>query len=120
MRQRMASWHCSAAPAAPLIDSGGPYASACGILAPPSVGGSEMTVSTGDHLSDLFDTETWREHFSILSDILGFSLSVYTLSGKTIFAPKGKFPYCQSFLTTPSEINAHCDSHCQSFIAKAV
>ena len=45
------------------------------------VGGTELNTITGERLKDLFTTAAWQDHFTFLSDSLGFSLSIYSQDG---------------------------------------
>jgi diguanylate cyclase (GGDEF)-like protein len=66
----------------------------------------------GEQLQELLRTEMWRDHFTALSERLGFSLSVYSQSGTLIMAPPGPFPLCPAFSSASSSFNAHCDAQC--------
>ncbi len=78
-----------------------------------------MIAIKGEHLKNLLATDPWREHFTTLSDILGFSLSVYTEFGKPIFVPQGKFPLCRGFRASTSGGKSECEATCHPFIAHA-
>jgi len=71
---------------------------------------------TGENLEDLFGSKTWRDHFTALSDILGFTLSIYTQTGKPIFISPGAAPLCQEFRSSSPNFASRCESVCRSFI----
>lgn len=73
-----------------------------------------MNAITGEQLKDLFTTETWRNYFITLSDILGFSLSLYSQTGQPIFVPQDAYPFCRGFRSSSPAFNAQCESFCHS------
>ncbi len=79
-----------------------------------------MNAINGEHLEDLVMTETWRDHFTTLTDSLGFSLSIYSQTGTLIFAPQRSHPLCQGFIPLSTEFKSHCESFCQPFILKTI
>jgi diguanylate cyclase (GGDEF)-like protein len=84
------------------------------------VGGLELDVITGERLQDLFKTETWRDHFTALSDSLGFSLSIYSQTGTKLFAPMRAHPLCQGFRSASSDFKSHCKSYCYPFMMNTI
>jgi len=80
-----------------------------------------VDTSTGEYLKDLFSTEIWQDHFTTLSDTLGFSLSMYAPSGKSIFVPRGgTLPLCRNFRSSSSEFRSQCDSYCHPIMMKTL
>jgi len=75
---------------------------------------------TGEPLQDLFTTEKWQEHFTTLSESLGFSLSVYSQNGTKIFAPLRTHPLCREFCPSSLEFRSQCKSYCHPFIVNAL
>ncbi len=79
-----------------------------------------LEIITGEHLQDILRTETWREHFISLSESLGFSLSIYSQTGKPIFVSLGDAPLCQNFHLSSPRFESQCSSTCQSYIMNAL
>jgi len=80
-----------------------------------------LNTITGEYLlQKLFTSETWQEHFSALSDSLGFSLSVYSQTGKPILLPAGSIPLCRGFRSSSPEFQSQCEAHCQPLIMKTL
>lgn len=75
--------------------------------------------TTGDHLWDLFSSKRWQEHFSTLSDTLGFRLSIYSETGALIFSSTAEDPQCGAFRSSP-ELNSRCERTCRNAMLKAV
>jgi diguanylate cyclase (GGDEF)-like protein len=71
---------------------------------------------TGEHLQDLFLTEKWQELFTTLSDTLGFTLSIYSETGKPIFVPEGAQPLCKGFRTLSPDFRSQCEASCHPFM----
>ena len=84
------------------------------------VGGPVLNAILGDDLKDLFTTETWRDHFTTLSDSLGFSLSIYSLTGKPLFLPSGALPLCRTLSISSPEFKAQCESYCDPLMMKSL
>jgi diguanylate cyclase (GGDEF)-like protein len=84
------------------------------------VGGSVLNAITGDGLKDLFTTETWRDHFTTLSESLGFSLSIYSQTGKPLLLPTGESRLCRAFRASSSEFKAQCESYCDRLMMKTL
>ncbi len=84
------------------------------------VGGAVLDAIAGEQLKDLITTEKWQDHFTILSESLGFSLSIYSQNGTKIFAPLPTHPLCQEFRSSSMEFKSQCDSHCRPFIMNAI
>ena len=84
------------------------------------VGGAELNAITGEHLKDLFATETWQDHFTALSDSLGFSLSIYSQTGTKLFAPLRAHPLCRGFRSSSSELTSQCKSYCHPFMMNTI
>jgi diguanylate cyclase (GGDEF)-like protein len=81
------------------------------------VGGTvSKDLITGEHLQDLFTSDTWQDHFEALSDTLGFALSVYSDTGKPIYVPQNAYPLCKGFRTQSSDLGSLCDASCQPFL----
>jgi diguanylate cyclase (GGDEF)-like protein len=78
-----------------------------------------LNTITGEHLQDLLRAETWREHLTALADSLGFSLSVYSPSGKPILPPDPAH-LCQRIGSASSEFKSQCATHCLPFALKAL
>lgn len=76
-------------------------------------------VITGEHLQDLFIKERWQDHFTALSDTLGFTLSIYSESGKPIFVSPG-IHLCGSFRSASSEFKSQCESYCDPLMMGAL
>lgn len=68
---------------------------------------------TGGQLQDLFRTEMWRDHFTALSESLGFPLRIYSQSGALIFAPPGPAPLCPAFRSPSSPFASRHVAECQ-------
>jgi diguanylate cyclase (GGDEF)-like protein len=68
----------------------------------------------GERLQELFEKETWREHFNAISESLGFSLSVFSDTGVIIFISPDTAPLCSGFRSSSSEFNSRCASDCTS------
>ncbi len=51
--------------------------------------------AAGEHLVGLFVSERWRQHLAVLSEAVGFTLSVYSSSG-TLLVPAGPHYPCTS------------------------
>jgi diguanylate cyclase (GGDEF)-like protein len=80
-----------------------------------------LNAITGEYLlQNLFTSETWQDHFSALSDSLGFSLSVYSQTGKPIIIPEGTAPMCKGFRSSSPEFQAQCESYCQPLIMQTL
>lgn len=75
-----------------------------------------MNMITGEHLQDLFLTEKWQELFATLSDTLGFTLSIYSETGKPIFVPEGAYPLCKEFRTLSPDFQSQCETSCHPFM----
>ncbi len=75
-----------------------------------------VNMITGESLQDLFLTEKWQELFTTLSDTLGFTLSIYSGTGKPIFAPEGAYPLCTGFRSLSPDFRAQCEASCRSFM----
>ncbi len=71
---------------------------------------------TKDNLEDLIKDESWWDHFASVSESFGFSLSVFSQSGKPIFVPIGAIPPCQEFCSSSAEIKSKCDEYCHPFV----
>lgn len=71
-----------------------------------------MNAITGERLQDLFVSEPWHNLFTTLSDSLGFSLSVYSQTGRLIFAPLTEHSQCASFLATSPGLESQCKTYC--------
>ena len=84
------------------------------------VGGIELNAIIGEHLEDLFATETWQDHFTALSDSLGFSLSIYSQTGTKLFAPLRTHPLCRWFRSSSSELTSQCKSYCHPFMMNTI
>jgi len=84
------------------------------------VGGTELSAITGENLKDLFATEAWQDHFTALSDSLGFSLSIYSQTGTKLFAPLRTHPLCRGFRSTSSEFTSQCKSYCHPFMMNTI
>jgi len=84
------------------------------------VGGLVLNAIIGDDLKDLFATETWRDHFTTLSESLGFSLSIYSLMGKPLFVPSGILPLCRTLSTSSPEFKVQCESYCDPLMMKSL
>ncbi|HUL01393.1 MAG TPA: diguanylate cyclase [Nitrospirota bacterium] len=79
-----------------------------------------MNAITGDDLKDLFTTETWRDHFTTLSESLGFSLSIYSQTGRPIFIQPGALPPCRAFRESSQEFKMQCESFCDPLMMKSL
>ena len=71
-----------------------------------------LNAVTGEHLSDLFATETWHDLFTTLSDSLGFSLTIYSPTGRPLFVPPIAHPLCRRFRASSPSLEAQCKTHC--------
>ncbi|HEY6009957.1 MAG TPA: diguanylate cyclase [Nitrospirota bacterium] len=71
-----------------------------------------VTESTGGCLAELFRSEKWRDHFTTLSDTLGFSLSIYSQTGEPIFVSQEPFPLCRGIRSSSDAFSARCASYC--------
>ena len=72
-----------------------------------------MNMITGEHLQDLFLTEKWQELFATLSDTLGFTLSIYSETGKPIYVPEGAYSLCKKFRELSPDFQSQCETSCQ-------
>lgn len=72
-----------------------------------------LNSSASKQLQTLFVSERWREHFSILSDTLGFHLSAYTEQGEQILSVGSHSPFCARLLSC-AELRYQCDAYCTS------
>ena len=75
------------------------------------VGGTELNIITGERLKDLFTTDAWQDHFTFLSDSLGFSLSIYSQTGKKLFAPVSTHPLCWGLRSSSSDLPPQCKAY---------
>lgn len=75
-----------------------------------------LNTIAGEHLPDLFLTEKWQELFTTLSDTLGFTLSIYSATGKPIYIPEGAHPLCKEFRTLSPDFQSQCETSCLPFI----
>ena len=75
-----------------------------------------LNTIAGEHLPDLFLTEKWQELFTTLSDTLGFTLSIYSATGKPIYIPEGAYPLCKEFRTLSPDFQSQCEASCLPFI----
>jgi len=82
------------------------------------VGGLVLNAIKGDELKDLFTTETWRDHFTTLSDSLGFSLSIYSQTRQLLFASPGALPLCRAFQKSAPALKDQCKSYCDPLMTK--
>ena len=58
-----------------------------------------VNAATGEHLNDLFVSERWRQHLIVLSEAVGFALSVYSTSGTLLAAAADHYP-CTTLLSS--------------------
>lgn len=72
-----------------------------------------MSTIAGEHLKDLFTTETWIDLVTTLSDSFGFSLSVYAQTGSPIFVPPTTISPCRSVRSSSQDLKSQCKSHCR-------
>jgi diguanylate cyclase (GGDEF)-like protein len=79
-----------------------------------------LNAITGEHLKDIFTTKTWQDLFTTLSDSFGFSLSVYSQTGSTLFAPQTTSSPCRSFRSSSPGLESLCRSHCHSRLINAL
>jgi diguanylate cyclase (GGDEF)-like protein len=86
----------------------------------PLVGGPVLHAIIGDNLKDIFTTDTWREHFTTLSDGLGFSLSIYSQTGTLIFSAPGIMPLCRAFRDSSPDLQSRCRSSCYQIMMKTL
>jgi diguanylate cyclase (GGDEF)-like protein len=84
------------------------------------VGGIMLNATTGEHLKDIFATETWQDLFTTLSDSFGFSLNVYSQTGSSLFVPQTTSSPCRSFLPSSPGRESPCRSHCHSHMINAL
>jgi diguanylate cyclase (GGDEF)-like protein len=75
---------------------------------------------TGEPLEDLFRTEMWRDHFTALSESLGFSLRIYSQTGALIFAPLGPVPLCPALRSPSSAFASRHIAECQPLMLKTL
>ena len=71
-----------------------------------------------ERLQDIFASERWRKHIAVLSDAVGFSLSVFSETGKPLFSTAIPQTPCRVLLSTPHK--GHCEADCNRLIAKAI
>ncbi|MHB8845508.1 MAG: sensor domain-containing diguanylate cyclase [Nitrospirota bacterium] len=71
-----------------------------------------MDATTGEHLKDIFATETWGDLFATLSDSFGFSLNVYSQTGSPLFVPQAASSPCRILRSSASVLSSRCRSHC--------
>jgi diguanylate cyclase (GGDEF)-like protein len=84
------------------------------------VGGTVLNAISGERLKDLFATQTWQDHFTALSDSLGFSLSIYSQTGAKLFAPLRTHPLCRGFRLSSQELKSRCKSYCYPFMMNTI
>lgn len=73
--------------------------------------------ATGEFLNELFVSERWRQHLVVLSEAVGFSLSVYAASGTLLAAVDDHYP-CSALLA--SRLRDRCCSCNGRMAAKAL
>ena len=79
-----------------------------------------LNAITGEHLKDIFSTETWQELFTTLSDSFGFSLSIYSQTGSSLFTPPTTTSPCRGFRSSSPGLESLCRSHCYPRIINAL
>jgi len=79
-----------------------------------------LNAITGEHLKDIFATETWQDLFTTLSDSFGFSLSVYSETGSSLFIPLTASSPCRSFRSSSQDLESLCRSYCHPRIPNAL
>jgi diguanylate cyclase (GGDEF)-like protein len=84
------------------------------------VRGTVLRAMNEEKLKDLFMTETWRNHFTTLSDSLGFSLSIYSSAGMPIFTSPRTHPLCRGVRSSSQEFKTRCESYCHPFIMNTI
>jgi len=72
----------------------------------------------GERLQDIFVSERWRQHLAVLSDALGFALSIFSESGAPLYFASHPPNTCRALLSTSHK--GQCDAGCKRIIAKAL
>jgi len=71
---------------------------------------------TKENLEEFIKDETWWDRFASVCESFGFSLSVFSQSGKPIFVPIGTTPPCQEFCVSSPEFKSKCDAYCHPLV----
>lgn len=79
-----------------------------------------LNATTGEHLKDIFATETWQDLFTTLSDSFGFSLNVYSQTGNSLFVPQNTSSPCRGFRPSSPGRESPCRSHCHPHMIHAL
>jgi len=79
-----------------------------------------LNVITENSLRDIFSTATWQDLFTTLSDSFGFSLTVYSPIGSTLFGPQAITSPCRCFRTSAPDHASLCKTHCHPRIINAL
>ncbi len=79
-----------------------------------------LNATTGEHLKDIFATETWQDLFTTLSDSFGFSLNVYSQTGSSLFVPQTTPSPCRGFRPSSPGRESPCRSHCHPHMINAL
>lgn len=79
-----------------------------------------MDAITEKRLKDLLTTELWQDHFTALSDALGFSLNIYSSSGEPVLVPQGAAPLCRCFRSSSAEFMSRCKAYCYPRMLKVL
>lgn len=79
-----------------------------------------MNAIAGEQLKNLFTSETWQDHFTALSESLGFTLSLYSQTGEPIFVPENASHLCRGVGSLSSEFKSQCESYCLPLMMKTL
>lgn len=71
-----------------------------------------MNAAAGELLKNLFTSEAWEDHFTALSESLGFTLSLYSQTGRPIFVPESATHLCHAVGSTSPTFKSQCESYC--------
>jgi len=74
----------------------------------------------GEHLRHIFKTASWWDHTATFCENFGFSLSIYSLTGKPVHASSRTASLCRGFCSSSLEFKSRCETHCLSFVMNTI
>lgn len=75
-----------------------------------------LNLKSNDRLTDIISREPWHEHFTLLTQTLGFSLKVYSDAGVLLHSSPGKDILC-SPLAGSAAFRRECEKTCMTIVA---